>query len=466
MGDSMTLTRIAKVTLFLAASLVVGALAPAHAADWLADEDDQLRLNTTITVTGNSVRLDDIFSGFLGRPEKVVTRAPQPGKKMVLSAKWLSDLAHTYGLDWEPSSQYDRAIVFQPGQTISPEAILTAVKNELIQRGMPEDFGVSPQFRLNAITIAADAPNEIRIREAYFDAASHTFSAVAEIPPGTPDAQFVPLRGTAFPTAAIPVLSQNTGKNTVISDDMIKTVRVALTEIGRDTVTDASFLLGKSPLTFLRAGRPINESEVAQISLVDVPVLIMNLSRDSSIDLANVEYETFNVAKLPDDVILDADQLIGKTPRRYLAAGAPIRRGDVVMIHAMEVPVANRGMPRGTLLTKKDISWVSVKDINLANDVVTSEADIIGYITRHTIRPGQIFRNHNVERPTVVARGALITIVWDVPLMSLSAQGRATESGGIGDVIRVINTASKTAIFAEVIGPQKVRVTTQQMAMH
>ena len=117
------------------------------------------------------------------------------------------------------------------------------------------------------------------------------------------------------------------------------------------------------------------------------------------------------------------------------------------------------------MLTDKDISWVTVKDMNLADDVVVDEADIIGYVTRHTIRPGQIFRNHNVERPTVIERGTLITIVWDVPMMSLSAKGQATEAGGMGDIIRVVNTGSKTAIFAEVIGPQKVRVTTQQTAM-
>jgi flagella basal body P-ring formation protein FlgA len=50
-------------------------------------------------------------------------------------------------------------------------------------------------------------------------------------------------------------------------------------------------------------------------------------------------------------------------------------------------------------------------------------------------------------------------------MMSLSTQGKASEAGGIGDVIRVINTSSKTAVFAEIIGPQKVRVTSRQMAM-
>ncbi len=456
--------RLARSVAVLVAVLFTAA-APALGAEWLESNDDELRLNTSITTDGDDVRLGDVFSGFLSRPDKIVARAPAPGQRMVLSAKWLADLARTYGLAWQPANQYDRAIVYQPGHTISPEEIIDAVKDELMRHGMPDNYGVSPQVRLNPITIAANAPRDIRIREAFFDHTTDTFSAVAEIPPGTPDAQFVMLRGVAYPTATIPVLTQNIGKNTVISADMVENIQVRLNEIERGTVTDISYLLGKAPLTFLQAGRPVAENDIAQITLVDVPVLTTNMHRDDTIESIKVTYETFNANNLPDDVILDADQLVGKTPRRYLAAGAPVRRGDVIMVHMLEVPVANRGIPRGTVLTEKDISWVTVKDINLTNDVVVDEADIVGYVTRHTIRPGQIFRNHNVERPTVIERGALITIVWDVPMMSLAAQGQASEDGGMGDIIRVVNTASKTAVFAEVIGPQKVRVTTQQMAM-
>ena len=55
----------------------------------------------------------------------------------------------------------------------------------------------------------------------------------------------------------------------------------------------------------------------------------------------------FNAAELPRDAVLDADQLIGRTPRRYLAAGAPIRRGDVQILRQVQVPVARpRCRPR------------------------------------------------------------------------------------------------------------------------
>ena len=61
---------------------------------------------------------------------------------MVLSAEWLSNLAHTYGLNWQPTNGYDRAVVYQPGQVIAAPEILAAVKGDLIAKGMPGNFSI------------------------------------------------------------------------------------------------------------------------------------------------------------------------------------------------------------------------------------------------------------------------------------------------------------------------------------
>ena len=76
----MTLARIAQS---FAAALLVSTMAVSSLA---ADLDDQLRLNTSITVNDDSIRLGDIFAGYLTRPEKVVATAPRPGQRMTLTA--------------------------------------------------------------------------------------------------------------------------------------------------------------------------------------------------------------------------------------------------------------------------------------------------------------------------------------------------------------------------------------------
>ncbi|MCC6915637.1 MAG: hypothetical protein IT566_18210, partial [Rhodospirillaceae bacterium] len=110
--------------------------------------DEGLRLNTAITVQGDAVTHGDVFQGYLSRPEKVVAQAPKPGQRMTLSAEWLEDTARTYGLDWRPVNTFDRAVVYQPGQTVSGAEIIAQVKAALIANGMPENYGVA-----NATTI-------------------------------------------------------------------------------------------------------------------------------------------------------------------------------------------------------------------------------------------------------------------------------------------------------------------------
>lgn len=426
--------------------------------------DDQLQLNTAITVTGKDVRLGDIFTGYLSRPEKVVAQAPRPGQRIVLSAEWLSNLARTYGLSWHATNGYDRAVVYQPGQIIAPQEILAAVKSDLIAKGMPANYSIAPTSQLPAVTIAATTAADVGVREAFFDARAKTFSAVVEIPPGAPNAQFVSMRGAAYPVVTVPTLKESAPKNTVITAAMLTTLDLPEDQMRPETITDASVLIGKSPKVFVRAGMPVRENDVAQMNLVEVPVLNVDLRRDATIAKAQVTFSTLNAADLPYDVVTDPRQLIGFTPRRMITAGTPLRRGDVQMVRQVQVPVAGRDLLRGEILDAQDITWVSMNDGEVVANTITQEADLIGRATKHPIRAGAALRIFDIARPVAVERGKLVTILWSAPSMNLTAQGQATESGGVGDVIRVINTKSKTAVTAEIIDAQTVRISNKQTA--
>ncbi len=426
--------------------------------------DDELQLNTSITVTGSDVHLGDVFTGYLSRPEKVVAQAPRPGQRMVLTAEWLSKLAHNYGLSWQPANGYDRAVVYQPGQNIAPQDILSAVKADLLAKSMPANFNITPAGQLPTVTIAATSTSAVGVRESFFDATNKTFSAVVEIPQGTPGAQFVSLRGAAFPVVDVPALKESAAKNTVISAAMLTTLELPEDQVRPDTITDPAMLIGKAPKGYLRAGVPVREPEVAQMNLVEVPVLGMDLRRDSTITQNAVTFATFNAADLPNDVVLDAHQLVGRTPRRLLTAGTPLRRGDVQMIRQVQVPVASRDLNRGEVLDIKDISWISMNDTDVVPNVIMEEDMLLGRQTKHPIRAGQTVRTFDILRPITIQRGKLVTILWSAPLMNLTVQGVSMEPGGIGDVIRVSNTKSKTIVMAEIVDAQTVRITTQQTA--
>ena len=50
-------------------------------------------------------------------------------------------------------------------------------------------------------------------------------------------------------------------------------------------------------------------------------------------------------------------------------------------------------------------------------------------------------------------------MVLDSPGIALTARGQAMEPGAIGERIRILNPASRAVVEAEVIGPDRVRVT-------
>jgi flagella basal body P-ring formation protein FlgA len=51
-----------------------------------------------------------------------------------------------------------------------------------------------------------------------------------------------------------------------------------------------------------------------------------------------------------------------------------------------------------------------------------------------------------------------VTIVYEVPGMTISMRGRASDAGALGDTIAVVNPQSKKTLQGQVVAPGKVSV--------
>jgi flagella basal body P-ring formation protein FlgA len=262
-------------------------------------EQSRPRLVANVSVGGNSLRLGDLFAGAGTRGDKVVARAPSPGQRYTLSAPWLASVARTYGLDWQPTGPFDRAVVYRPGQTIPVSEVVGAVRAELMALGLPDNFRLRTESALPTVTIAAAAARAIAIREPFFDPESGQFSAVAEIPAGDPEAQFLPARGRAEATVLVPVLTRNGARNQLIDADMVRLTEMADADVPDDAILDPEQIVGKAPRGFLRSGRPIRDGEVEAITLVEVPVLRRDMRRGDDIDVADLTMITVNADTFP-----------------------------------------------------------------------------------------------------------------------------------------------------------------------
>ncbi len=122
------------------------------------------------------------------------------------------------------------------------------------------------------------------------------------------------------------------------------------------------------------------------------------------------------------------------------------------------VVCAMRSIKRGQRITNDDI-YIDRRNISRISDkVITDMNEIIGMIAKHTISEDTIIKKWMVEKPPVVRRGDIVTVVARKGDLQVTVPGRVLESGFRGDVIRVQNTMSRKEIYAKIIDKETVMV--------
>lgn len=314
-----TKTALVLVTPLIAALAL--AVPPARATEAPAAP---VALKSDSVIDGELVTLGDIFHGLADKAATPIARAPAPGERIRLPARWLARVAQAYRLDWQPRSLYESVVVRRASTVVDGEVIRDAVLSVLRERGLDGELAV----KLDG--------GEQRLR---------------------------------LPSAAAPT--------------------VAVTSLTYES----------------RSGR-----FVAHLAAPD--------------------------------------------------AEAPSVRATVTgeAVRMIEVPVLRRRIDTSDVIGKGDIEWAAVRADRLARNGITEADAVVGKTPRHSLRPGTVLRTSDLQRPLLVEKNDLITIELKTARMHLTAQGRAMQNGARGDVIRVVNTKSKSALNAQVVAPSTVVV--------
>lgn len=133
-----------------------------------------------------------------------------------------------------------------------------------------------------------------------------------------------------------------------------------------------------------------------------------------------------------------------------------------------EVPVLSNRVLRGDVIKSTDIKWARLRADRVQTDVLMHLDDLVGMTPKRGLRANTPIRATDVQRPRLVEKNDLVTIVHHVPNMILTAQGKALQHGADGDIVQVKNAQSTQVIEAEVIGPGRVAVRTiaQQLSLN
>jgi flagella basal body P-ring formation protein FlgA len=116
-----------------------------------------------------------------------------------------------------------------------------------------------------------------------------------------------------------------------------------------------------------------------------------------------------------------------------------------------------RTLGRGETIRPADVSVERRPKSEVASDIVIPE-QVIGFSTRRALRAGMVLRPADITKLDVVNRNEAVTITYEAPGIALTLRGKATESGGVGDMINVLNVQSNRTVPATVTGPGRVTI--------
>jgi len=124
----------------------------------------------------------------------------------------------------------------------------------------------------------------------------------------------------------------------------------------------------------------------------------------------------------------------------------------------VNVPVPVRVIGRGEVIGPNDLEWRNVRGEVAKRDIVLDESRLIGQAARTSLQAGNPIQRQDVQKPVIVAKGAIVTLAVRTQSMNVTAQGRALEDGSVGDTVRVTNTSSNRTVEGRVEGPNLIAV--------
>lgn len=224
-------------------------------------------LKSQAIVTEDHITVGDVFDGLTHNADYVLAPAPKPGKDLIWNARTLNRIAEAFDLSWAPESNMTQLKIKRMAVMVSQDSVKTAIKDALVAQGLQ---------------------------------------------PETYDIEFA--QGVKENGIAIP---HNIPANIAVDNIQFNPVSKSFSAIIRAPAQ------GPAAKTIPVAGYTFD--------IVEVPVLRNRLKRDDIITASDVKMIPLRADTLPDDVIIDKNDVIGTTPRSSINAASPIREFDLRM---------------------------------------------------------------------------------------------------------------------------------------
>lgn len=103
----------------------------------------------------------------------------------------------------------------------------------------------------------------------------------------------------------------------------------------------------------------------------------------------------------------------------------------------IEIVVARHGIAAGQRIDAADLELKALASTALPHDYLTDPQQAVGLTLRHSLLAGAILPAAALDRPELVARGALVTLVSGTGSVIVKSEGVALEAARLNERIRV-----------------------------
>lgn len=128
------------------------------------------------------------------------------------------------------------------------------------------------------------------------------------------------------------------------------------------------------------------------------------------------------------------------------------------LVETVEVVVPKRAVARGETLGKADVLVERRPRDGQATDLIGDPRVAIDKVATRALMAGAPLRAGDLRREEIIAKGDLVTLVYESRGLTITMRGRAGEAGAMGDVISVTNPQSKRVLHGTVSGPGRISV--------
>lgn len=128
-----------------------------------------------------------------------------------------------------------------------------------------------------------------------------------------------------------------------------------------------------------------------------------------------------------------------------------VRVFEEVVVSSTPLAARNLVYPKDIRLERRDVSSLHARPFKRIDDVA-------GQQVSRAIDVNEVLTEKLVDRPTLMRRGAPVTLVYETGVLRVESPGLTVEPGKIGEVIQVKNPSSGKLLRGVVIDERTVRV--------